>query len=387
MAITSLHQEIPFLLKIHIEAIILSVVLLNTTLSLFFFKKEQDPNNTIILAPIILGLLFIISPLITSLINQDHLLVLQDEEYKDLFKTILFGPCLFYFLHNIKYKKTILNSVIFSYVIFSFYFLYRFLILKEVRDFDLRPLLKIRHGDANFLCTFFSMMIPIPLMEAWSAKNKKQIFQTIIYLLASFLFFLCAFLTQSRMGIIAILIGIIYLLTRPIWSTSRKIVFPIFLMCSILFVVLNGEKLLLRYADIQDKSNSDRYLTWKNGWQVFQDNPIVGVGIHKARDFFYQNTGYPPFQSEFKPLEVHNTFLKAAAELGVTGLLFFLLLFFWPWKKSFKLISQKKYFLLSSMGILTISIMTIGLLYKDLFILHLFIIAALAYPHPTEDVL
>jgi O-antigen ligase len=328
--------------------------------------------------PIMLGLIFIISPIITSLINQDQLLVLQDEEYKDLFKMIIFSPCLFFFMNKDEYKDKILNSIIIFYFIFGLYFLYRFLILHEVRDFDQRPLLRIRHGDANFLCTFFSMMVPLPLMQAWKAHNKKQILATSLFLLAGLFFFICAFLTESRMGLISIVIGIIYLLTRPILPFSKSMLLIIFFLFASITIALNGERLLQRFADIEDKSNTDRYLTWQNGWQVFKDNPVVGAGIHKAKDFFYQNTNYPPFQSEFKPLEVHNTFLKVAAELGLIGLCLFMLLFLWPWIKSFKRSSSDRYFLLCSMIILTLSIMTIGLVYKDLFVLHLFIIAALA---------
>lgn len=378
MAITTLHMQVPFLLKIHIEALALIATLVFTSLHVFLKDNEKTDYNHSLVIPIILGLLFIITPLITSLINQDQLLVLQDEEYKDLFKMVLFCPCLFFFLSKKQYREIILNSMIIFYFIFGLYFLYRFLILNEVRDFDLRPSLKIRHGDANFLCTFFSMMVPLPLMQAWKAKNKKQILATSLFLLTSLFFFVCAFLTESRMGLIAIVIGIIYLLTRPILPFSKSLLLIFFFLFCSIFVAFNGERLLQRYADIQDKSNTDRYLTWKNGWQVFQDNPVVGAGIHKAKDFFYQNTNYPPFQSEFKELEVHNTFLKVAAELGLVGLCFFMLFFLWPWKKSVQMPSDDRYFLLCSMGILTLSIMTIGLVYKDLFALHLFVIAALA---------
>ena len=378
MAITTLHMQIPFLLKIHIEAIVLTASVLNTIIFIFFKDNSKSSSIHPLTLPILLGLLFIISPLITSLFNQDQLAILQDNEYKDLFKMTLFSFCLYFFLNKEKYKNFLLNSIIIFYFIFSIYFLYRFLILHEVRDFDQRPLLKIRHGDPNFLCTFFSMMIPLPLMQAWNARNKKQFWITIFFLFAGSFFFTCAFLTESRMGLISVALSMIYLLARSFLSFSKSFLMAILLLISIIFLSFNGERIFQRYADIQDKSNTDRYLTWKNGFQVFKENPIIGVGMHKAVDSFYQNTRYPPFQSEFLPLDVHNTFLKVAAELGIIGLFFFMLIFLWPWKKSFQMLSNNKFFLISSMGILTLSIMTIGIVYKDLFILHLFIIAALA---------
>jgi hypothetical protein len=62
----------------------------------------------------------------------------------------------------------------------------------------------------------------------------------------------------------------------------------------------------------------------------------------------------------------------------------FMILFLWPWKKVLRLTGINRYFLISSMIILTLSIMTIGLVYKDLFILHLYIMAALATTSTTE---
>jgi O-antigen ligase len=85
------------------------------------------------------------------------------------------------------------------------------------------------------------------------------------------------------------------------------------------------------------------------------------------------------FQSEFNQLEVHNTFLKVLAELGFIGFIFFMTFFLWPWKESLGMRSKERYFLISSLIILTLSAMTIGLAYKDLLALHVFLIAALAH--------
>lgn len=385
LAITTLHIEAPFLVNIHIEALILALVFLFTTIQLYF-TKEQISYNHLITLPAILGLLFIITPIITSLINQDHFLFLQDEEYKTLFKMVLFGPILFYYLTQKRYQFILLNTIIFFYFIFGLYFLYRYLILHEVRDFDLRPLLKIRHGDANFLCTFFAMMTPLSLMQGLNLYKKNKIFLSLVFNLVGFFFLFCAYLTESRMGIIASLAGIIYLLSRPIWPISKNLLLSIFLFLGSATVIVTGDRLLIRFIEIKDKSNFDRILTWKNGWQVFQDNPLFGAGIHQAKFFFYQNTQYPAFQSEFNQLDVHNTFLKVLAELGLIGFVIFMMFFLWPWKKIFQMPMPltDRYFLLCSLGILTICSMTIGIVYKDLFVLHLFIIAGLTHTQPQE---
>lgn len=388
MAITTLHMQSSLLLSIHIELLILMWVFFSCGMH-FIINERNNLNykNPVIVAALI-GLVFIISPVITSLANQDFLAILKDDEYLSLFKMILFSPCLFLVMKNEKNQKILLNSIIFFYSIFALYFLYRYLVLHEVRSFDLRPSLKIRHGDANFLATFFTMIIPLALMQAWgSVKENKSRWITALFVLASLLILICALLTQSRMGIIALAVGIIYLLSKPVINISKTKLAIVAVSLISIAVIYNGERLFARFGDLGDKSNTDRYLTFENGIKLFSENPVFGAGAHNAKNYFFQNTGYPHFQSEFKPLEVHNTFLKIAAELGITGLVCFSFLFFWPWKKSLELKSPERFFLLSSLITLTLSLMTIGIVYKDLFIIHLFFVAALAIYKPKDRAL
>lgn len=378
MAITTLHEQIPILKSIHIETLVLGIALVLSAMHFLLHERKRITYNNPILMSLLLGLLFILTPIISSLINQDQLAILQDEEYKTLVKMILFAPCLFLLMKDKNDKEIVLNSIIFFYAVFALYFLYRFLILHEVRDFDQRPQLNIRHGDANFLCTFFSMMIPLPLMQAWNSSLKKENNKAILFGFVALLLMTCTILTESRMGLIATLFGLLYLVTRPVLSIPKTYVLGTILIIASVSTFTMDDHLLSRFSEMQDKSNTDRYLTWTNGAQLFFENPIVGTGMHKAKNFYYQNTGYPHFQSEFQPLEIHNTFLKVAAELGLIGLLFFAFLFLWPWKLSIQSASHDRFFLISSLGILTLSIMTIGIVYKDLFVLHLFLIASLA---------
>lgn len=187
------------------------------------------------------------------------------------------------------------------------------------------------------------------------------------------------------MGLIATLIGLLYLASRPLFSISKRYLVGLLLVSVVAITFTSGDRIISRFSELNDKSNSDRYLTWVNGAELFVQNPYFGVGMHKAKNSFYQNTGYPHFQSESKALEVHNTFLKTAAELGLFGLAMFALIFIWPWKKLLSLNGPERYFLFSSMLILTLSLLTIGIVYKDLFVLHLFSVSALAiYTKPQQ---
>lgn len=383
LSITTLHVTISLLVNLHIESLVLLWALSTSAIYFIISEKLEIDYNNLILSSIVTGLLFVSSPLLTSFVTDDQFKILADGEYQTLLKMILFIPCLIQVLKNDKWRELTINSFVIFYSIFAIYFLYRYFILNEVRAFDLRPQLKIRHGDANFLCTFFSMMIPIALMQAWKAKNGQAQFKTIFNTLAALLLLLCSFLTESRMGLIAVLAGLIYLITRPVFGVSKKIL-TVLTVVGLLGAGISSDRIVKRFTEMNDKSNSDRYLSWKNGLDVFSDYPLFGVGIHKAKETFFLNTGFPHFQSEANPLEVHNTFLKTLAELGIVGFIIFAALYSRPVLNSIFLKSSNRYFLISSMVILTLSILTIGLTYKDLFVLHLYLIAAIATYSASE---
>lgn len=387
LAITTLHEQSHFLLNIHIESLAFTYTIISTVAYVFIKKRERISYTHPFIQALLMGLVFIIAPIITSFFTTSTTTLYTDEEYLTLTKMILFLPCLFWLLTQDKLKNIVLNFILISYFTLGVYFIYRYKILNEVRDFDLRPQLKIRHGDANFLCTFFSMMIPLALLQAWRSWNNKRFTQTIIHTFAGIFFLLCTLMTESRMGILATFLGLAYLLTRPIWPISKTLIIMFIISLSIILAGLNGDRILQRFGHMEDKSNSDRILTWKNGWIIYKENPIFGIGIHNAKNFFYQNTQYPPFQSEFKELDIHNTFLKVLAELGIVGFIFFLNIFLWPWIKSISMSSFERYFLLCSLGILTLSIMTIGIAYKDLFILHLILITGLSRTSTKDYIL
>lgn len=383
LSITTLHVTVSLLVNLHIESLVLLWALSTSAIYFLISEKHEIDYNNLILSSIVTGLLFTSSPLLTSFVTDDQFQILADGEYQTLFKMILFIPCLIQVLKHDKWRELTIDSFVIFYSIFAIYFLYRYLILNEVRDFDLRPQLKIRHGDANFLCTFFSMMIPIALMQAWKAKNGQAHFKTIFNTLAALLLLLCSFLTESRMGLIAVLVGLIYLITRPDFGVSKKFL-TVLTVVGLIGAGISSDRIVKRFTEMNDKSNSDRYLSWKNGLDVFSDYPLFGVGIHKANETFFLNTGFPHFQSEANPLEVHNTFLKTLAELGINGLIFFAALYSRPLLNSIFLKSSNRYFLISSMVILTLSILTIGLTYKDLFVLHLYLITAIATYSASE---
>ncbi|MGE5086240.1 MAG: O-antigen ligase family protein [Bacillota bacterium] len=382
LVITTLHLEVQLLMSVHLELILFACVLGLTAHHSFVIEKEKLNFAHPLVLPMLLVSLYALAPLMASLMGDDYLAVLSDGEYKSLVKILFLAPCLYYYLRRRENRDVILNSVIFFYVILGLYFLFRYFILNEARAYDDRPLLHIRHGDPNFLCTFFAMIVPLALMQAWNAFARKAKALMVLHLLAALFLVGCAFVTESRMGIIALMVGLGFLMTRKFSQSSQERpvkVLAILVMAALVVVVALQGALSKRFAEINDKSSSDRILTYQNGVKIFLDNPLFGVGIHQAKKTFFQNSSYPHFQSEFNPLEVHNTYLSVAAELGAFGFVAFFALLIWSWVQLRKASVPQRYFLITSYGILVLSALTIGISYKDLVILHLFVLAALGH--------
>lgn len=81
-----------------------------------------------------------------------------------------------------------------------------------------------------------------------------------------------------------------------------------------------------RMATIASEQGSDRTNIWNYSWQVFKNNPMLGVGKGnwKLAVLAYENQKSPDFIYKYK---VHNDFLEMACETGIIGGLLMVLLF------------------------------------------------------------
>lgn len=385
LSITTLHHEIQFLVNNHFELLVFIWTIISTFLHFFENKNEVQAFYQQIQIPFFLIFGLILTPAVTSFFSADYFTILNDGEYKTLVKILCICPLIFYFLKSTKMKDWILNSVLVFYTVFAFYFLYRFFVLHEARDFDLRPTLHIRHGDPNFLCLFFSMMAPLSFLKMQSFFKQKNYIRSSFSFLSGLLFIYCAFITESRMGLIALFVGLAALFLTSQIQKIVKFFSLICLVAMVAFVANQSSDLTNRFSDIKDKSSTDRILTYENGLKSFITAPIFGVGMHAAKKTYYENSKFPDFQTNSKRLEIHSTYLNILAELGSVGFLIFCGLLIWCFHQIFKCQSKDKYFLLSSFVIMLLSMLTIGVAYKDLVYLHLFLLAGLAQNSESYD--
>lgn len=381
LMVTTLHLEVPILLSLHIELLLLLAAVGTSLHYIVFFEGRKFDYSHPLFFPSLLAIAFSLSPLLSSFMMGDHLTILEDAEFKSFVKILIFVPFVYYFARKPETQKVLLNSLVIFYVILGIYFLFRYFVLHEAREYDDRPTLSIRHGDPNFLCAFFSMTVPLALLRARDFFRSRRFDLGIVYVGFSLFLAACALVTESRMGLMALLIGVGIVALHVI--RQRKVsliaVFSSFAVGAFIVVVVGTQTpLFKRFSEIKDKSSSDRLLTYENGIKVFLDNPVLGVGMNRAKDFYYENTLYPEFQSEGKQLVVHNTYLGLAAELGLFGTLLFVGMILWALLGILKSREDVRPFLISSLVIILLSAMTVGMAYKDLIIVQLFLLAGIS---------
>lgn len=318
--------------------------------------------------------LLLFLPPISSFFNGNYLDVFADQEYRSYSKIIICTPILFWFIDTRDKKENLIDITILAFFTLSVIFLYRYLILSEVREFDSRPLLKIRHGDPNFLSTFFTAAIPLSLYKYRIHRRKPEKF---VYFILFMLFTVCTIITQSRMGMISLVLTVALSIYLFDWKINK------FKLSGFLLLLVTGisvpflNKIITRFANLADQSNLDRLKTYDAGKEIFFSSPWVGVGWNNSSEFFYQISGYPLFQSTTQSYEVHNTALKLLSELGIVG--FGLFFFFFLKIVRTTHFTRKRNREIGTTGLVILigllaNSFTIAAAYKDLFIYFMILI-------------
>lgn len=127
-------------------------------------------------------------------------------------------------------------------------------------------------------------------------------------------------LTFSRGGTV-IVVGTLALYYIVFRKTSRKTIAVVFLMAGIGAVIsygareITGGKIVDRYSKV---NTSNRYDIDVQGWHIYMNHPILGVGTSNFREAITE-------QAFGRMTGAHNELIRAAAEHGTPGLLTWLM--------------------------------------------------------------
>ena len=183
-------------------------------------------------------------------------------------------------------------------------------------------------GDENDFCMTMNMIIPFPFFLAMSERGKKRI----LYLGLTLMFLFVIILTQSRGGFVGLLATIFYC-----WLRTKKKV-----LTALLIAILAGFVLLIAPSSywsevrsiheegVSKGTGAERVYTWGIGWQMFLDNPIMGVGqgnfpwVFKKYEFEVTGSDEPFHGRSVAGRMAHSIYFTLLPELGLIGTILFL---------------------------------------------------------------
>jgi O-antigen ligase len=183
-----------------------------------------------------------------------------------------------------------------------------------------KNLLATSWGKSNYLATFYVLIIPLTIGYFLVVKSiRYKLFIGISILIM----FSALILTLSRGGILALGVALVFLLSRILRpKTFLPILFTIILVGIILLLNPLTSILFERLATFETSfSYMTRINFYGEVWQMFLENPIIGVGIG--------NLGYHSTFVIVAHSSAHNIILGLLGETGIPGALLFISLMFY----------------------------------------------------------
>lgn len=259
-------------------------------------------------------------------------------------------------VNSVKTKEDfnkIFTILVFSATLVALYGLYQYVAGVELEaawlDVKNNPDIRTRvysvFYNPNILAEYLVLTIPLSVSLLW---HSKQLHKKIIFLGTTAITILALVLTLSRGG----WLGFAFSALIFILLVERKLLLSIIpiVMGGVLFlpdVILNR---IISIGNLSDTSNAYRITMWGIIGEIIKDNWVAGLGF-----------GHLPFKQTYETymrtmpiFHAHNTYLETAAELGIPGLIAFLLFLFILFKYGIiKLVkNDDKYFRIMAAGVI-----------------------------------
>jgi O-antigen ligase len=211
--------------------------------------------------------------------------------------------------------------------------LYSLVILTRFSMVDGR-LQNLVYYDPNDLAMLLVCVIPFAV---YFMRSGQPNIRRVIGCLATVVLLLAIVKTGSRGGFLGLVAVVSFMLLRFRFIPTRTR-WSVFGLAAVLFVLLTGNQYWELMSSLMHptedynwagNAESGRIEVWKRGLNYMAKRPVIGVGVNS----FYVAEGtlsplaeLQQFGRGLKWSAPHNSFVQIGAELGVTGLIVFLLL-------------------------------------------------------------
>lgn len=269
-----------------------------------------------------------------------------------IYKAYFVEPILFFYSLVYTSRRTKYNYIITSLIIAAIWISLWGVLQKFTGSYSLarHEIINDRitgpYNSANALALFIGPVIPLVLLLFFRFK---KLWLKIFALGIIFLFTLVIFWTRSRGGLIAE-VGAISVFVMLLISIRLQVIKKMALILPILFLVFSflffyqmngiyGERIAESGFRVASDTLQIRFAIWISTIEILTISPIIGTGLNGFESIYleYRLNDYPePFQYP------HNLLLTIWTELGLLGVVLFLLLLYKIYKlNSLKLIGNK----------------------------------------------
>ena len=178
-------------------------------------------------------------------------------------------------------------------------------------------------SNPNILAVYLLLYFPFSLWATFLPENKGRM--RVFYAITTVFCAICILLTWSRGAWLGLLLELFLFLLFHSRKTRFALRFAPLLLILVPFLPSNFKSRLLSIGDLGESSIRYRLQTWQGALQMFKHYPFgIGVGERAWRAI------YPHFavSGTKTVMHAHNVFLQVATELGMVGMILFLLLIF-----------------------------------------------------------
>ena len=177
-------------------------------------------------------------------------------------------------------------------------------------------------GDENDVALALCMGLPYPFFFAQLKSNNGALRAT--YVVVTLVILLGAVWTNSRGGFI----GLVSVGAYMLWLSKNRIrnfLVVVLLTVCVYFVTPDSYIAEIQsMSDTEDSTRGQRFHQWRLGWEMFLDNPILGVGgdQYPWRNDFYQmnlDTNVPAADRLYGGRVAHSLYFTVLPEFGLVG--------------------------------------------------------------------
>jgi O-antigen ligase len=290
-----------------------------------FMVKRHEPRYLAIPKsvrwPFYTYLLFCVSSIVVNVVP----LAVSIDVMRVVYQPIFFGLVTMYLVDDKKLLDRFMNIVIISAVLIAILGLIQYVFQIELRwkavqkDTGTFRIVSV-FGNPNAFASYLNMILAFTVPLVLFVKDKKE---KLLYLAASLPIFAALLLTFSR----GAWIGFFFMVAYVVWNWNKKwlLALPVLGAISPFIMptaIINRVKALFDPQYFQMSSEYGRISFWLDALTTMKNNLLFGAGMGMVGDSVPLRHNIPFSQW------VDNHFLKIGAEIGVFGLLAFLLLLF-----------------------------------------------------------